>query len=117
MGINKPFMDNRRSNYRIILKDTEMGIKLFHILDYDVGYRAIYDQSFNIIDLYYQQEELDKFLDCSLDHKKIVFAFLNVYMGNPSLRETINNATGKSYEDMTFEEMDNYLNLHRMINI
>lgn len=117
MGIEHPFLDNRKSNYKIILKEIDDEIKLFHFLNYDTGFEAVFDQSFNIIDLYYKHKSLEKFRTLSLDDKKIVFAFFNVYFRNSMLREQLNEQLGKGYELLSFEEIRDFLTIHRMVNI
>lgn len=113
MEIDNPFVDNRSSKYEIVLKNVDGVIKLFHVLNYDTGFRAVFDQSFNVIDVYFRQETLEKFRDYSLDDKKIIFAFFNVYFRSPLLRDEL----CKKYEELTFEEIRDYLTIYRMVNI
>lgn len=113
MGVDNPFIDNRGSSYKVIFDKIDGVVKLFHILHYDTGFKAVFDQSFNIIDLYFKQQELEKFKDYPLDKKKIIFAFFNVYFRSQLLRQELH----KKYHELTFEEIRDYLTLYRMVNI
>lgn len=113
MGVDNPFIDNRGSSYKVIFDKIDGVVKLFHILHYDTGFKAVFDQSFNITDLYFKQQELEKFKDYPLDKKKIIFAFFNVYFRSQLLRQELH----KKYHELTFEEIRDYLTLYRMVNI
>lgn len=113
MGIDNPFLDNRTSSYKAILKDVDGVIKLFHVLNYDTGFRAVFDQSFNIIDVYFRHEALEKFRERPLEEKKVIFAFFNVYFRSSLLRDEL----CKKYEELSFEEIRDYLTIYRMVNI
>lgn len=113
MGLVNPFADNRKSRYEINLKMINGVVKLFHVLNYDTGFKAIFDQSFKIVDVYYQHKELEKFKANPLDEKKIIFAFFNVYFRSSLLRDELK----LKYEDLSYEEIRDYLTLHRMVSI
>jgi len=113
MGLDSPFADNRKSLYKINLKFVDGIVKLFHVLTYDTGFKAVFDQSFKIIDVYYQHKELEKFKNNPLDEKKIIFAFFNVYFRSSLLRHELK----LNYEELSFEEIRDYLTLYRMVNI
>lgn len=113
MGVDNPFIDNRASNYKVIFDKIDGVVKLFHVLHYDTGFKAVFDQSFRITDLYFKQRELEKFKDYPLYKKKIIFAFFNVYFRSDLLRKELH----KKYHELTFEEIRDYLTLYRMVNI
>jgi len=113
MGVDNPFLDNRESSYKVIFDKIDGEVKLFHVLHYDTGFKAIFDQSFNITDLYFKQRELEKFKDYPLDKKKVIFAFFNVYFRSDLLRKELH----KKYHELTFEEISDYLTLYRMVSI
>ena len=117
MGVDHPFADNRQSSYKVILKELDDEIKLFHYLNYDTGFEAVFDQSFNIIDVYYKHKSLEKFRHRSLDDKKVIFAFFNVYFRSSLLREQLHEQLGKSYEALSFEEIRDFLTIYRMASI
>lgn len=113
MGLQQPFADNRQSRYEVNFKPVDGVVKLFHVLTYDTGFKAVFDQSFKIVDVYYQQKELEKFKDNPLEEKKIIFTFFNVYFRSQLLRHELK----LKYEDLSFEEIRDYLTLHRMVSI
>jgi hypothetical protein len=117
MGVDNPFLDNRTSSYKAVLKNVDGVIKLFHVLNYDTGFRAVFDQSFNIVDVYFRHPTLEKFITHPLEDKKVIFAFFNVYFRSSLLREQLHEQLGKSYETLTFEEIRDFLTIYRMVNI
>jgi len=113
MGVDNPFLDNRTSSYKAVLKNVDGVIKLFHVLNYDTGFRAVFDQSFNIVDVYFRHPNLEKFRTHPLEDKKVIFAFFNVYFRSPLLRDEL----CKKYDELSFEEIRDYLTIYRMVNI
>ncbi len=99
--------------YHIYIKEKNDELKIYHFLKSSSGFRIVFDEQFNIVDISYNLKIFDKFKKNNIYEKYIIFTFYTHFLNNDFSKF---NLSDDEVALLEIEDFKRYLELNNIIN-